>query len=79
MQVFHIPQRHRSGSRKGRRKKLIDIPKSGRCGDGVRAMHGKNPHRRSYVMPRDPRSAAQRQRRDGFGDASKAWGTKRVG
>jgi hypothetical protein len=76
MQVFHVPHRHRSGSRKRRRQRIIDIPKSGRSGDGVYAMRGKTLYRRRYVVPRNPRTIAQRQARDAFKNAAKAWGMK---
>ena len=76
MQVFHIPHRHRSGPRKRRRERIIDIPKSGRCGDKVHAMRGKTPWRRRYVVPTNPRTAAQVQARDALGGPARAWGKK---
>jgi len=53
--------------------KILDIPKSGRCGDVVFYMRGNKLFRRRYVVPRDPRTAGQLRARVAFGAASKAW------
>ena len=53
--------------------KILDIPKSGRCGDFVFYMRGRKLCRRRYVVPRDPRTPGQLRARAAFGAASKAW------
>jgi hypothetical protein len=56
-----------------RAMKILDIPKSGRCGDFVFYMRGNKQCRRRYVVPRDPRTAGQLRARAAFGAASRTW------
>jgi hypothetical protein len=53
--------------------RILDIPKSGRCGKFVFYMRGRRLCRRLYVVPRDVRTAARRRTRGAFGAISKAW------
>jgi hypothetical protein len=53
--------------------KILDIPRSGRCGDFVFYMRGSKQCRRRYIVPNDPRTAGQLRARAAFGAASKAW------
>jgi len=53
--------------------KILDVPKSGRCGDFVFYVRGNKQCRRRYVLPKDPRTAGQLRARVAFGAASKAW------
>jgi hypothetical protein len=53
--------------------KALDIPKSGRCRDFVYYMRGKKQCRRRYVIPKDPRTPAQRRVRAALSAASKVW------
>jgi hypothetical protein len=53
----------------------IGVPRSGRCGGWVYYMRGSKQHRRRWVKPSDPRTAAQLRARAAFGAASKAWST----
>jgi hypothetical protein len=52
---------------------LLDIPKSGRCGDYVFYMRRGNLCRRRYVSPRNVRTPARRRTRGAFGAIAKAW------
>jgi hypothetical protein len=56
-------------------KQLLDAHKimSGRCGSYVYSWWKGKLHRRRYVVPRDPRTPAQRRSRGAFGKAAKAW------
>src|ERR1035437_7218996 len=53
--------------------RILDIPKSGRCGKFVFYMRGRRLYRRLYVVPRNVRTAARRRTRGAFGAISKAW------
>jgi len=57
--------------------RILDIPKSGRCGDFVFYMLGSKLCRRRYVVPKDPRTAGQLRVRAAFGAASKEWSHSR--
>ena len=46
---------------------------SGRIGDYVYSWHHRRLHWHRYVVPKDPRTLAQRRSRAAFGTASKAW------
>ena len=52
---------------------ILDIPKSGRCGDFVFYMRRRILCRRRYVVPRNARTAPQRRMRRAFGAIAKAW------
>ena len=56
-------------------KQLVDAHRimSGRCRGYVYSWWKGKLHRRRYVVPRDPRTPAQRRSRGAFGKASKAW------
>src|ERR1035437_3518843 len=56
--------------------RILDIPKSGRCGKFVFYMRGKRLCRRLYVVPRNVRTAARRRTRGAFGAIAKAWGKR---
>jgi hypothetical protein len=62
--------------REGRLEGIIDGPKSGRWGKWKYYMRGKTQCCQRYVKPRDPRTAAQVQAREGMERAAKAWGAK---
>ena len=53
--------------------KVLDIPKSGRCGIHVFYMRKGRLCRRRYVRPKDPRTPKQLRAREVLGAASKAW------
>jgi hypothetical protein len=53
---------------------ILDIPKSGRCGDYVFYMRRRRLFRHRYVVPRNVRTAARRRTRGDFGAIAKAWG-----
>jgi hypothetical protein len=55
---------------------IVDIPKSGRCGQYVFYMRRRKLCRRRYVIPRNVRTAARRRTRGAFGDIAKAWGER---
>src|ERR1035437_715220 len=56
--------------------RILDIPKSGRCGKFVFYMRGRRLCRRLYVVPRNVRTAARRRTRGAFGAIAKAWGKR---
>jgi hypothetical protein len=70
------PERAERNFREGRLEGIIDAPKSGRWGKWVYGMLGKTQCCRTYVMPRNPDAAAQRQARGALGSAARAWRTK---
>jgi hypothetical protein len=48
-------------------------PMSGRCGGYIYSWYKGRLHWHRYVLPKDPRTPAQRRSRAAFGAASKAW------
>jgi hypothetical protein len=80
MKRLDMPEIARSASRpgrKGRGRKSVDVPMSGRFGDRVYYMRGKKQCCRRYVVPRDPRTPAQLRWRAALSAASKAWSDNR--
>ena len=53
--------------------RILDIPKSGRCGKFVYYMRGGRLCWRRYVVPRYVRTPARRRTRRSFGKISRAW------
>ncbi len=53
--------------------KVIDIPKSGKCGGRVFYRLRRSQCWRKHVIPQNPRTAAQRRARKDFGLVSTAW------
>jgi hypothetical protein len=53
--------------------KMPEVPTSGRDGLWVYYMRGGKQCRRRYVVPKDPRTPAQRRQRAALSAASKAW------
>src|ERR1035438_4926508 len=53
--------------------KVLDIPKSGKCGGVVFYRTHRGQYSRRHVIPHDPRTAAQRLAREVMTAVSKAW------
>src|ERR1035441_3637768 len=53
--------------------KVLDIPKSGKCGGVVYYRTHRGQYSRRYVIPHDPRTVAQRLAREIMCAVSKAW------
>ena len=52
---------------------ILDIPRNGRDGAYVYYMRGRKLCRRSYVLPKDVRTAGRVRARGAFGAVAKAW------
>ena len=55
--------------------KVLDIPKSGRCGLAVEYQCRFGNCQRMWVSPANPRTPARQHMRGGFGRFARAWGT----
>jgi hypothetical protein len=53
--------------------KILDIPQSGRCGNFVSFSTPHGQSRKSYVVPRDPRTPEQLARRKAWAEAAPRW------